>query len=69
MNFMLESVKGECKELFDCWKWHYEFTSVSIKKILKILRARIVVILGKKRSSNNNSVERSKKNATCRTYV
>jgi hypothetical protein len=61
MNLMLESVKGDWKELFDSWKWHYEFTSVAIKKIMKMLHSGIILHVGKKIRSNNSSVGRSER--------
>jgi len=48
INFILENVKGDWEELFDSWKWHYEFTSVDTKKILKMLCAGIILPVGKK---------------------
>jgi len=61
MNFMLEIVKGDWEGLFNSWKWYYEFTSVAIKKILKILRAGIIVPVGNMIRSNNSSVGRRKR--------
>jgi hypothetical protein len=36
VNVMLKSVKGNWVGLFDGWKMRYEFTSIIIKKILKM---------------------------------
>lgn len=61
MNLMLESVKGDWEGLFDSQKWYYEFTSIAIKKILKMLRAGIILTVGKMIRSNNSSAGRRKR--------
>ena len=61
MNFMFENVKGDWEGLFDSWKWHYEFTNIDIKKILRMLRTGIIVSVGKMKPSKNNYVGRSKR--------
>ena len=66
MNFMLETIKGDWEGLFDSWNMQYEFTSVAIKKILKLLRAGIIVPVGKVIRSNNDSVGKSKKGSLVR---
>jgi hypothetical protein len=62
MNFMLKSVKGDKERLFDNWNMQYEFTSFAIRKILKMVLAAIIVLVGKMIQSNEHFVGRSTRN-------